>query len=131
MSVVYRGLISPLYEEPVYFSERGIPLLSQYFEDVNENELMKPLLTMENYEKWYSMYIIYPDGKVEKFSSSTKENCDTWYDHAVYPSYFHLIAKRLGCTYDNRTFALVCERFVEDVLDGDWTALHNYLPKER
>ncbi len=130
MSVEYKGLISPIDGEIKYFSERGIPLITQWFED--ESEDIKPILTMENYMKWYSMYIIYPDGKVESISRSS-ENEDasvTWYDHAVYPEYFHLSAKRLGCTYDNRTFAMVCERFVEDVLDGDWTALHEYLPKK-
>lgn len=128
MSVEYTGSISPIYGEPTYFSERGIPLITQWFED--EDEVVKPILTMENYEKWYSMYIIYPNGIVEKVPPSLEDTCDTWYDHAVYPEYFHGTAKRLGCTYDNRTFAMVCERFVEDVLDGDWTVLHDYLPKE-
>ncbi|MBD8523812.1 hypothetical protein [Lysinibacillus fusiformis] len=128
MSIKYTGLISPLDGAPKYFSERGIPLITQWLEDAGEE--ISPVLTMENYEKWYCMYIIYPSGKVEKVTPSLEDTCDTWYDHAVYPSYFHLIAERFGCTYDNRTFALVCERFVEDVLDGKWTALSEYLPKE-
>lgn len=128
MNIEYQGLISPLYGEPTYFSERGLPLITQWFED--EDDKINPVLTMENYVKWYSMYIIYPNGKVERVPPSLEDTCDTWYDHAVYPSYFHLIAERFGCTYDNRTFALVCERFVEDVLDGNWTALSEYLPIE-
>lgn len=78
------------------------------------------------------VYDVHPDGKVESISQSfgNEDAFNTWYGHAVYPDYFHLSAKRLGCTYDNRTFAMVCERFVEDVLDGDWTALHEYLPKQ-
>jgi len=128
MDAKYKGLISPLYDEPIYFSERGIPLITQWFED--DVEAFNPILTLENYEKWYSMYIIYPNGKVEQVSPSLDDTYDTWMGHAVYPSYFHLVAKRLGCTYDNRTFALVCERFVEDVLEGNWTSLHQYLPKE-
>lgn len=128
MNIEYTGLISPLYGEPIFFSERGIPLITQCLEEADEG--LKPVLTMENYEKWYCMYIIYPNRKVEKVTPSLEDTCDTWYDHAVYPSYFHLTATRLGCIYDNRTFALVCERFVEDVLDGKWKALSEYLPKE-
>jgi len=118
--------------KPTYISKRGIPLITQNIDEVGylENGDIQPILTMENYDKWYEMYIIHPDGQIQSFvHSENKETTPhTWYNHAVYPAYFHLSAKRLGCTYDSRTFATVCERFVDDVLDGDWTKLHRYLP---
>ena len=42
----------------LHFSERGIPLV--YYGVLNE----KPILTVENYSKWYNLYYVYPDGEV-------------------------------------------------------------------
>lgn len=112
-----------------YLSNRGKPLITQEIIYINNEPV--DTLTMENYEKWYSMYIIRKDGYVEeRFNTLTDDGDDTcWIDHAVVPYAFHETAKNLGLCYDSRTFAMVCERFVEDVLDGDWTKLSDYLPR--
>lgn len=133
MNKIYNepGTISPIFEEPQYFSERGLPLITQYITDFNEQP--HDMLTMENYEKWYYMHIIRKDGTVERISQAVIPDDPHdygWIDHAVKPYAFHKTAMGLGLKYDNRTFALVCERFVEDALDGDWSKLCRYLPKE-
>lgn len=44
-----------------YVSDRNIPLL--YQETHN-----KPVLTAENYEKWYDLFVIFPNGDVNSLS---------------------------------------------------------------
>lgn len=112
-----------------YFSERNLPLVTQHLIDYDDGDI-RPMLTVENYEKWYQMYVIHPDGTVEpRFETLTNDGDTTaWIDHAVIPSAFHETAANLGYRYDNKTFAMVCERFVEDILDDDWSKLTKYLP---
>ena len=126
------GTIHPICHKPKYFSERGIPLITQQLEEDVDGNLL-PTLTVENHNKWYAMYIIHPDDTVEKRwqveADDKNENDIGWYDHAVIPRLFHETAVNLKCTYDDRTFALVCERFVEDGF-ADWTTLYKYLPND-
>jgi len=117
--------------EPKYFSDRGIPLVTQHLLTDNDGNPVA-MLTVEDYCKWYKMFIIHPDGTVEprvgvEIPSDPHEY--GWIDHAIKPWAFHETAKNLGLVYDNRTFAMVCERFVEDIVD-DWTKLAPYLPEE-
>ncbi len=44
-----------------YVSDRNKPLLHQETYD-------KPVLTAENYEKWYDLFVIFPNGDVESLS---------------------------------------------------------------
>jgi hypothetical protein len=116
-----------------YLSKRGIPLVTQYITGWSADGEPKPHLTVENYEKWYGAYIIRPDNTIEELTFGDFEGAiegpDTR-DHCINPSSFHATAKKLNVLYDDRTFALVCERWVEDYLDGDWTKPHKYLPRE-
>lgn len=121
------GMISPILEEPKYVSERNMPLVTQYIGD----EELCAHLTVENYMKWYSVYLIHANGIVEEIIELEDPNHGSYYkDHAFNPDSFHKTAVKLGARYDDRTFALVCERWVEDALDGDWRRLAKYLPTE-
>lgn len=124
----YGGTLTRLYGEPKYFSKRGLPLITQ---NINpDGEGPRGMLTMENYDKWYHMYVIHADGTVEeRYKTITPDDDEyCWRNHAIVPYAFHTTAVALGLEYDSRTFAMVCERFVEDFLEGDWTELSKYLP---
>ena len=43
----------------MYCSDRGIPLICQQVYNI-------PVITLENYCKWYNIYVIMPDGNVSK-----------------------------------------------------------------
>jgi hypothetical protein len=123
------GSISPIIWKPVYFSDRQIPLITQELITYDAITYF-PMLTVENYEKWYKLFIINTDETVESLIDLDEPNYGTSFvDHSFNPSAFHNTTKRLGLRYDNRTFAMICERWVEDALDDDWTKLHLYLPK--
>jgi hypothetical protein len=117
--------------EVKYQSERGHALVTQNLHsDMDGNPV--GMLTVEDYCKWYRAYIIRPDGTVEGIHEMVCDDRDEygWRDHAIIPYAFHETAKNLGLEYDDKTFAKVCERFVEDILD-DWTTLYNYLPLDK
>lgn len=111
-----------------FTSNRNIKLITQ---EVND----KPMLTVENYMKWYDIFVIQINGEVVPVNEITylKDIEDhagrTWYDHCPTPAYFHEVSKRIGAEYDNETFSAVCVRFVEDILDDDWTKLADYMPQ--
>jgi hypothetical protein len=124
-----RGTLVVEPSKPEYFSERGFPLITQFIYDYDEN--LKGMLTVENYDKWYRIYMISSEGEVNPINYEDIVESSlglTWVDHAISPESFHLTAKKLGLDYDDRTFAMVCERFVTDYLE-DWTKLARHLPK--
>lgn len=94
-----------------YLSERGWPLLYV------RKPVDVPVVTLENYTKWYEIYLVNPDGGVEKLKSGIiLEVCDKWpdarwVDHLYHPRLLYRVAEYLG--------ASVCERAVE-VAAGRW-----------
>lgn len=68
-----------------YLSDRQIPLV------YNERPQDKPVLTVENYCKWYNLYLVMPNGEVEKLDDDKiyhliENACDTfWSDHCINP----------------------------------------------
>lgn len=106
-------------------SERDIALITQEVEE-------KSVLTVENYVKWYTLYIIYPNGEVEEIDNLLKENKDNpllekvsdilndgWYDHCIKPDTFKKIAEVLHLTYDTATIETVERRYQTDKLGRD------------
>lgn len=46
----------------LFWSKRDLPLFTA---EVRE-DFEKPVLTLENYTKWYTFFLVYPNGKVEE-----------------------------------------------------------------
>ncbi len=75
-----------------HLSGRGEPLLWQ-------GQCVVPVITLENYEKWYHIYVVHPDGTVEPVPSSllTKIVDDghgiLWQDHFFHPELLLLVAQ--------------------------------------
>lgn len=74
---------------------RGKPLICQ-----TPNTI--PVLTMENCEKWYSLYLLHPDGAITEVDRDLVLDCvergEMWVDHIYHPNLLKRVAKRLdGC----------------------------------
>lgn len=99
-----------------YVSDRGIPLLWQGQVDV-------PIVTAEAYEKWYSLFIVHPDRRVEKVYPAMVHEVmckepQLWIDHYFHPRLLLLIAKHIKG--EAHTLAL-------EVAAGRWVLSELYL----
>ena len=86
-----------------------------------------PILTTKKDDSGH-LYVVGLDRKIRKVADWVLNDASG--DTAVSPKHFHLLAKELRCDYDSATFADVCSLFVDKKLEGEWTKLHHYLPKE-
>ena len=89
------GLEEPKVKTGPYKSPRGMMLLDQTPSD-------KPILTGENYEKWYDLYLLHPDGTVEPVTKNYDiDDCNyetgcVWIDHNYHPEIFNKMAGKHG-----------------------------------
>lgn len=89
-----------------YLSWRGLPLLYV------GKPLDKPVLTLENYTKWYRVQLVMPDGSVQDVESgklleaNDKIDIYGWVDHLFHPKLLIQMAKDLNAYTDER--ALEC-----------------------
>jgi hypothetical protein len=90
-------------EHKLYFSERGLPLI-----------------TVENYCKWYSMYLLHPDGTVAKVPAEL-ENNDLFCDHVWHPSSFVKTAKEHGWLYDEKAMEMIGGRWQHEIQEEKWS----------
>lgn len=73
-------------------SKRNIPLIYQRNSTV-------PIITVENYEKWYDIYIVFPDGEVQTIPMEILEDIiaaskiHVFGDHIYHPIVLHKIAE--------------------------------------
>lgn len=110
----------------VYLSDRGIPLLCQ-----SPSTFDKPIVTMENYCKWYGVQILFPDGRVENVDPGVyDEICDRLNaclvgDHNYHPRLLNEIAKLIGGVADDRAIEMTAGRWVCEQLDGKLPGMPN------
>lgn len=89
-----------------YLSERGLPLLYV------GAPLDKAVITLENYTKWYKIYMVLPDGRVdvvrinELEEANDKLSIQGWVDHLFHPQLLIQLGKDLVAYVDER--ALEC-----------------------
>lgn len=83
-------------EYQLYFSERGLPLLYV------DKPLDIPVVTLENYTKWYNIYVIAPDGTVTRADQDAlldlgnKYPDAMWHDHYFHPRLLYRYAALIG-----------------------------------
>lgn len=93
-------------ENFTYLSWRGLPLLYV------RKPLDKPVLTLENYTKWYRVQLVMPTGEVQDVESGAilaandKITIFGWVDHLFHPKLLIQLAKDLDAYTDER--ALEC-----------------------
>jgi hypothetical protein len=110
-------------EEVVYqfhLSERDIPLVW----------IVPPLpgevvLTVENYCKWYSLYLIHEDGRVEKIpfpdQGWAQSGESAYADHVPNPTVVQRFAERKGYLLDTQAFEMIIGRWELEYVDAAGT----------
>lgn len=97
-----------------YLSNRKFPLIFQ-------GELgSDPIITMENYCKWYDIYVVFPDGSVKtidlnKLDIETlgmeKDGASSILDHAFHPMLIQRVAQELCYVIDPVSFETIIGRW--------------------
>jgi len=101
-------------------SERGIPLVLQ---DIP----IKPTITVENYLKWYTLYVVFPDGSVEHLCFPRFDNKEDeiegevgFMDHVPNPKAVWKMSERLGYDIDMQSFEMIVGRWFIEVENWDY-----------
>lgn len=101
-----------------YYSDRGIPLLLNY-EPTNQ-----PIVTVENYMKWYSLYLVQPDGTVSKLSfdeAAERSMREAAYsDHCFNPIYAVKAATNAGAYVQEEALEMIVGRWRLEILEDDY-----------
>lgn len=102
-----------------YVSYRDIPLLCQ-----DPDEHGRPTVTMENYCKWYGVFILHADGSVTQVPIEDiveildKAEGILMIDHCYHPQLLHEIAKKIGGVADSLSLEVTAGRWVIEIMDG-------------
>lgn len=102
-----------------YYSPRGHQLL--YVGD----PVSVPVITLENYTKWYEIYVISPEGRVEKVDSDLVlavlgEYHDAQIcDHVFHPRLLYRIAQELGGEVEERAAEVAAGRWMLEARNTD------------
>lgn len=67
-----------------------------------------PVITVENYTKWYTLFTIQPDGKVEPLI------IDGWIDHNPIPVEVYKYAQQANMFVDEQSMEMIIGRFVQE-----------------
>jgi hypothetical protein len=95
-----------LKELGVFESDRGFPLVCQ------DAHPMKAILTVENYCKWYCLYLITSWGSVESVDFPVDGYCD----HVPYPAAVARMAEEHDWIVDDQSMEIMVGRYVLEVL---------------
>lgn len=114
-------------EYRTYYSERGMPLLY-----VHEPDTI-PVVTLENYTKWYTLHTVNPDGSVTKIDGRIlsevmdKYHDAAWTDHRFSPRFIYRLAQHLGADVDERAIECALGRWM---LEGDYAHASHHEPDD-
>jgi hypothetical protein len=105
------------FQNQTHFSDRGIPL-------VWTGPLLQcPVITVENYCKWYSPYVIMPDGVIRKITSeeicqATDDYSNAWHiDHCFHPKLLLKLAEMLNGEACEQSIEMAAGRWVMEQMD--------------
>ncbi len=98
---------------PKYDSDRGMPLVY-----VGEPPPERPILTVENYCKWYSLYLVKPGGWVEAVDMYDAGSSFTaaWHDHVPDPGECERYAELKGYDWDENALDMIYGRYQREVV---------------
>lgn len=97
--------------DKIYYSNRNLPLITTVSDAM-------PKITLENYCKWYNVFVIHPDETVETVDGGTilllgnVFNYFTWIDHVFHPSLLLAIAEYYGGRVDDVVLEAAAGRWV-------------------
>lgn len=83
-----------------------------------------PLLTVENYCKWYTVWLVHPDGRVEEVDMyAFKCEGTVWSDHVPHPKSCIEVANQLGVEWDDESFELIVGRYMLEKMPDELNKL--------
>jgi len=106
-----------------FVSDRDLPLLTQEVDPEG-----RPIVTMENYCKWYGVQILQPDGRVEHVDydllclyADAPDATPPYQmgDHNYRPELLESVAKHLGGVVDPKALAMTRARWAVEIEDED------------
>ena len=111
----------------LHYSDRKIPLV--YTGPPPETG---GIVSVENYSKWYRIYVVLPSGKVEDLQNDPRESKiaqkvereaehSCIYDHTFHPGYVAELAERLGYTLDPQSEEIILGRWVTETENKDYS----------
>lgn len=98
-------------------SPRGIPLICQ------DNSSDKVIITLENYLKWYDIYVVYPDNSIITVPGNViddicaKSSITLISDHCFRPYLLELVAEYYQGEVDSVSLEVAAGRWMFDVKD--------------
>lgn len=100
-------------------SHRDIPLVLQEAPSPN------PLLTVENYCKWYDVFIVFPDGRVEivDYNLFWDGPGTGWHDHVPNPKACLGVAAKLNVEWHGESFEMIVGRYMLEVQEDKFKKL--------
>jgi hypothetical protein len=97
-------------KQPARVSDRNMPLVWSTTHDPGDITL-----TVENYCKWYSLFLVHPDGRVEQIPFPGEGYCKSdespYADHVPNPVVVQRFAERHGYVIDERAFEVMVGRW--------------------
>ncbi len=109
------------HQRAIYFTDRNLPLAYHgHSHDV-------PVVALECYCKWYSIYVVRPDGTVvcahDEYSDELYEVYDAvkgvpYVDHVFNPDVLHVFAKRIGGHICSESLELCIGRWEREVREN-------------
>lgn len=104
-----------------YLSPNGKPLV--FVGEPRSN----PTLTIENYEKWYALYLVMPDGTVEEVDGGEftevvqkKGPMTAWYDHVPSPVACDRYAVAKGYAWCWQSLEMIIGRYAREIAEVPW-----------
>ncbi|AAL83113.1 PHIKZ212 [Pseudomonas phage phiKZ] len=103
--------------ERIHYSDRKLPLCFKGVYDI-------PVVTIENYCKWYGLNIVYPDGCVEWVDTDLlaeierESKFSVMGDHNYHPILLDKVAEKIGGVACEVARELMTGRWVLEVMDG-------------
>lgn len=98
----------------MHFSERGIPLVNC------SGSRLTPIITVENYVKWYGLYLIHVNGEVEIISPDIMDEINASDpvairgDHCYHPRLLYRLASKLEARICPQSLEVVIGRWLMD-----------------
>jgi len=98
--------------DSIVLSDRNIPLVYQFNEDISE-----PVLTVENYTKWYNLYLVNHDRSVNKVEFDalhdfTPKDESPYCDHVPNPKAVRTYANIKNFYLDEQSYEMMVGRWV-------------------
>lgn len=95
----------------LFLSERDLPLMLTHLPKV-------PTLTVEQYLKWYKLYLVQPDGQVlpVEYDALDVAGLEGYVDHVPNPQNVIQLAQRMNWEIDDLALELIIGRWHWEVL---------------